>query len=238
MYPLQKIIHYDVLLKLKYIQSLSTAKNVVTIAKHMAKKLKKIVDKEYFVIHSPVSIQTWYKKKTQGKHYLIVSRLSKDKNIEKAINVCTANSLPLIIIGTTNDKEYLRHLKYIAGPSVEFKGFLQDKEIDNYYMNAKALLFSAEEEDFGITLVESLAHGVPVIAYNNGGPTEIIRNGIDGILYEINDEESLYKAILKLEHTVFKPYDLYKQALKFSEKNFINAWIDYLSNKEIYEQYK
>jgi glycosyltransferase involved in cell wall biosynthesis len=90
--------------------------------------------------------------------------------------------------------------------------------------NAKGFIFAAEE-DFGITMVEALAAGTPVLVYNVGGASEIVRNGVSGFLFNNQSPKAIASAVKEFE-TIENKFDsagIAKYAGKFSRTNFENS---------------
>ena len=153
----------------------------------------------------------------EGKYFLVVSRLVYYKRIDLAISVFNKLELPLLVIGAGNE-EY--KLKRMANDNISFIKGIKDEELATYYQNAKALIFPGEE-DFGIVMVEALASGTPVIAYNKGGALDIVDEGKTGILFSEQNTESLISAIEKFEKMKFNKKELVKSAERFSKEIFI-----------------
>jgi glycosyltransferase involved in cell wall biosynthesis len=150
------------------------------------------------------------------EYYVTLSRFARAKNIDLLIKTANAMKLPLKIIGSGRDEEYL---KSIAGPTIEFVGRIKDKEFVDMFRNAKAFLNAAVDEEFGIAPVEAMGHGVPIIAYASGGLKETVKDGRNGYLFHMLTQESLTEAIEKLEKLSKKDYIVMSSAArKESEK--------------------
>jgi glycosyltransferase involved in cell wall biosynthesis len=105
----------------------------------------------------------------RGEHFLVLSRLVNYKKIDAAIALANKDKLPLRIAGEGPER---RRLERLAGPTVKFLGRLDEKAVIQELQSARALLFPGEE-DFGLTAVEALASGCPVIHSGTGGAAEI-----------------------------------------------------------------
>ena len=99
---------------------------------------------------------------------------------------------------------------------------MDNKELRELYANCKGLIATAIDEDFGMTPVEAMASGKPVIASNEGGYKETIVDGITGRLIDDINEDKLAKAIIEIGKNP-KQYKnaCLEQAKKFDVKFFI-----------------
>lgn len=184
------------------------------------RRIKKYYRVSAKVVYPPVDIGD-SKPARSGKYFLIVSRLSPYKKIGLALQACKILNLPLIIVGTGG--EYKKLQKVNRGyKNIKFAGFVHDRELKKYYQNAIALIFPGEE-DFGITPVEAMGFGKPVIAYKKGGLLETVIDGKTGIFFEEQSVASLCKAIIKFNKTrkKFNPKIIANHAKKFNEQRFI-----------------
>lgn len=185
-------------------------------SKNTEERIKKFYKRDGQVIYPPVNLPEKYSKKP-GEYYLAVGRLSREKRMDLVIEVCKKLKLPLKIVGTGIEEDNLRRQ---AGFSASFLGKISDEELSEVYSGAKALIFTAEEEDFGIVPVEAMAHGRPVIAIRQGGVKETVVDGKTGIFFSELTVESLEDAIKKFEKMKFSAEDCREQAEKFSKERF------------------
>lgn len=155
--------------------------------------------------------------KANDGYYLYVGRLAKSKNVDLAIKACGLLGRRLKLVGSGQGLDYL---KSIAGPTVEFLGSINDEQLAELYDGATALLFPAEDEDFGIVPIEAMAHGVPVLAHASGGPKETVISGKTGLFFRELSAESLAAAIKESEKIKFKAEAIKKHAQQFSKKAF------------------
>jgi len=164
------------------------------------------------------------KNKKEKPYFLIVSRLSKFtkyKRIDLAIQACNELKLPLKIVGEGNWK---KELEKMAGPTVEFVGKVDDAKLREYYKNCIALIFPALE-DFGLTVVEAQSFGKPVIAFRGGGAMETIKEGKTGIFFDMQTKESLIQALQLFGSMKFDPAESKKNARRFSQNSFKTAFL-------------
>ncbi|HEX9679001.1 MAG TPA: glycosyltransferase, partial [Candidatus Saccharimonadales bacterium] len=122
----------------------------------------------------------------------------------------------LRVIGRGPEHDYLTSL---AGPSVEFYTDLNDQEVAEALWHAEALI-SPGVEDFGITAVEALAAGCPVIAIRGGGSKDIIEDNKTGIFFDEQSVKSLESALKTFKSSRFEAADLTAAAEKFSAVRF------------------
>jgi glycosyltransferase involved in cell wall biosynthesis len=86
---------------------------------------------------------------------------------------------------------------------------------------AKAFIFPSEDEDFGITPVEAMACGTPVIAFNSGGVKETVVEGKTGTFFNDLTVDSLMNAIKRMEKIKIKAEDCRERAKQFSKERFM-----------------
>jgi glycosyltransferase involved in cell wall biosynthesis len=168
------------------------------------------------VVYPPIPVQTFHHT-PHDDYFLIVSEMVPYKRLDYVIRLFTSNGRKLKIAG---DGPEFRTLKRLAGNNVEFCGRVADDDLRDLYAQAAALLMPGEE-DFGMTMVESLASGKPVIALGRGGAMEIVAEGC-GVLYESPTEVSLAEALRCFDRiaALLKPLQLQQRALEFSEAAF------------------
>ena len=110
-------------------------------------------------------------------------RISPEKGLEDAIAVAGALDMPLDVCGKIQDDGYWQAVMRNAGARVVYHGFLGQVELQQRYAGARSTLVTPRWiEAFGNTVIESLACGTPVVAYDRGGPAEIVEHGRSGVL--------------------------------------------------------
>lgn len=179
-------------------------------------RIRKFYRRESEVVYPPVDVKK-AKKSQKGEYYLVVSRLARAKRVDLAVKAAKRLKKKLVVVGSGPEREYLESL---AGKETKFLGFVTDNQLWEIYAKAKAFLFTAEEEDFGITPVEAIAAGKPVVALRQGGVKETVIDGVTGVFFEKPTVGDLAAAIKKLETTEFDEKKLIKQAEKFSKERF------------------
>lgn len=192
-------------------------------SKEVKRRIEKFYRRKAGVIFPPVElpINKLYLENDKEDYYLVISRLVGGKGIELAIKAANKLGFKLKVVGEGSGwGRQFNYLKQEAGKSVEFLGQVSDQKLVKLYSGAKAFLAVAENEDFGITPVEAMSCGTPVIAYKGGGYLETVVENKTGIFFEKRSVESLGKAIKRFGKIQFKSRDCVKQARKFSKKKF------------------
>ncbi len=146
---------------------------VVANSQHVQKRIGKYWRRDATVIYPPVDVARFTPTARHSDYFLIVSALTPFKRVDLAIQAFNQIKRKLVIIGEGAQKEALQ---VIAGDTIEFLGHKSDEVVRTYMENCHALIFPGEE-DFGITPVEAMAAGKPVLAYGVGGVTESVVRG-------------------------------------------------------------
>ncbi|MDO8638878.1 MAG: glycosyltransferase, partial [Candidatus Daviesbacteria bacterium] len=197
-------------------------------SKNVQARIKKFYRRDSVIIYPPVDLEEFKDvKKINGGYFLSLNRLVRGKGTEIIVEACTKLNLPLKVVGMGPE---LERLKSIAGKSVEFLGNVSDEERVKLYAGAKALIVASEDEDFGITPVESQAAGTPVIALKAGGFLETVLQGKTGEFFPstrsarsgqvLATVDDLIEVLENFDPKKYDPEDCRKQAEKFSEDRF------------------
>ncbi len=213
---------------------------LVANSKNVAERIRKFYRRQSTVIYPPVNIESLLKqKKKQGDYYLSLGRLVRGKGVDLIIEACSRLDVPLKVAGSG---PLLLELKKRASKNVEFLGQVSDEQREELFAEAKAFIVASEDEDFGITQIEAMAAGTPVIAINSGGYKETITPGKTGELFEFvpnkdpkrpfNEEtvQSLIKTLENFDPLKYKEESLRKQAFKFSKEKFKKEIIELINH--------
>ena len=191
----------------------------VANSENVRRRIWKTYRRDAEVVYPPVSVETFHNAPAED-YFLIVSELVAYKQLDYAIRVFAKSGRRLLVVG--DGPEY-RNLSGLAGGRVEFCGRVPDSELRDLYARARAFLMPGEE-DFGITAVEALASGKPVVALGRGGVLESVpvREPIGGVLYDDATESALEHAIAELERLTpeIQPSQLQGWASRFCEAVF------------------
>jgi len=210
---------------------------LISNSKYTQKRVKKYYGRESAVIYPPVDHETRNTKhETKNPNYqlpftdyfLVVSRLSPYKQIDKVVEAFNKLELPLVVIGEGSEKKYLEN---IAEKNVKILGWQSDEVINGYYANARAFLF-AGVDDFGIASVEAMTRGVPVLSIRQGGIREIVEEGRTGEFFDAATPEVIADCVRRFmenENNYDKEY-IRKSVERFGEERFKKEFINYIDN--------
>jgi glycosyltransferase involved in cell wall biosynthesis len=190
-------------------------------------RIKQYYKRSSTVIHPPVDVERFTPPpKGDRSGYILWGRHVPYKRFDLAVEACNQLGAQLTIIGSGPDTA---RLKKLAGPTIHFTGRVSDKELVRLAQSAKGFLFP-NEEDFGISAVESLAAGTPVIAYAKGGALDIVQDGETGVLFKEQTVESLVAAMKRFETLSFLPATLHRKAKRFDKRLFDTRILKIVTN--------
>lgn len=195
----------------------------VANSKETAARIKKFYRRDPTIIYPPVSLTLARGKEQETRnkdYYFMVARLSGSKGLEMAVEAAKKLNLKLKIAGSSAGYYSDTQLKKNAPSNIEFLGQVTDEELAGLYANAKGFLALAKDEDFGITPVESMLAGTPVVAFNGGGYKETIIEGETGLFFYEYSLPGLVEAIHIFESMKFDSKLIKKRAEKFSKERF------------------
>lgn len=220
---------------------------IIAISKATQARIKSFYNKDSSVVY-PGAVSTQLLKtnynhdalsKELGTYFAHVSRIESYKNIDLLVDAAAQGKLTELTI-IMGDGPYLKTLIAKAkkeklpestfvinslgincrkfGPLC-FTGYIPEKEKLQILANAAAS-FSLNDEDFGITKIESLAVGTPLIAYAAGATPEIIVDGVNGVLFPTNSTESLAVAIRRHYAQNYSEQKIKESATPFTQERF------------------
>lgn len=197
-------------------------------------RIKRIYGRDSVVIPPPVNEKFFatHSSLPTTPYYLAVGRMVPYKRFDLLIEVANELKLPLKIAGRGQDEARLRKL---AGPTVEFLGFVPDADLPSLYANADALLFP-QYEDAGIVLLEAQATGTPAIAFRAGGAIDAIEENKTGIFFDAQTKESVREAIERFQKQHWDKNHIREEAKKFSQKEFKQKFSEVIA--ENYEKFR
>lgn len=150
------------------------------------------------IAYNGIDLKNFPFEKKSGKYCLFFGRVMEKKGVHEAILAAKSAGEKLIIIGDCQNKKYFRKkIKPYLGKNIKYFGFFPYREIFQYITKAKVSLMPIKwDEPFGLTFIESMACGTPVIAFNRGSAKEIIKDGKTGFV--VKDVKGMAKAIKKI----------------------------------------
>ncbi len=211
--------------------SVDRVDNFIANSRTVQQRINKYYRRESEVIYPPVELSSCSLQKTSD-YYAGGGRLVGYKRFDLIVKVFNRLQWPLKIFG---DGAEFDTLKKIAKPNIEFLGQITDEEKCKILSGARAFIHP-QLEDFGITAVEAMACGRPVIAYNQGGATETIIPNETGIFFHAQTWESLLDALLNFNYENWDSGKIRQHAAKFDAINFKNNIQKYVVDR--YEEFK
>ena len=181
-------------------------------------RIRRFYDRDADVVHPPVEVEELRADPGQSRgSFLWVGRLVPYKQPLLVAEAFRGLPHRLTMVGIGPQEEELRER---LPENVELRGWISREELEQLYREAAGFLHVGEE-DFGITMVEALAAGAPVIAQNAGGARDIVRDGSDGVLLDEPNVDSLREAIERVAATEWDRERLAERAAEFSRPRFV-----------------
>lgn len=200
-------------------RSVKNLERIVAISSNIQKRIKDYHGMSSELVYPPVDTGK-FRFGEYGDFWLSVNRIYPEKRIDLQFDIF--RELPeerLVIIGCyakgDHASEYYDRLVKNIPDNVEMRGAVSEEELIELYAHCKGLICTAKDEDFGLTPVEAMASGKPVVAVNEGGFTETVLQGRTGLLVKA-DKDELVKAVKE----VSRDPDRYKEACLERAKEF------------------
>lgn len=205
---------------------------LIANSNYTKQRISKYYRRESTVIYPPVGMEhgTWNKEQAEKMlhdkcsmiceegYFLIASRLTPNKKVDVAVEAFNKLGLPLVIVGEGKQEKQLRA---IAKENIHFMGRVDDAVVQRCYAQARAFVFPAED-DFGMTAVEAMSHGTPVIALRAGGVLESVIEGKTGEFFDAPTPEVLADGVRRfmLKEKSYDKDKIKKRAQEFSRERF------------------
>ena len=209
-------------------EAIRNINHIISNSNNIKNKVWKTYNRDSVVIYPPINTADFYFQEHEN-FWLSVNRLFPEKRIEMQIKAFN-NMLDeqLVIIGgyDSHNQEYINSLEQLPTINTIFLKEVSEKELIKMYSLCKGHITTARDEDFGITPVEAMASGKPVIAPDEGGYKETIINNKTGIIIDNINEEKIINAIRTINKNLKENPNKYisvcqEQAKKFDTKIFI-----------------
>lgn len=141
------------------------------------------------VVYNGIDVSLYPLEALLGEYLLFAGRFMPEKGVEDALETGVRTNTPTVIAGSKDYREIAYYKEKIeprlANPLFKEVGFLAGSAKRSLLAGARALLFPIKwEEPFGMVMIEAMACGTPVIAYNRGSVSEVIRDGITGFVID------------------------------------------------------
>jgi glycosyltransferase involved in cell wall biosynthesis len=234
---LNRTIRFD---KLKFLtyqftnkENLREIQDIVTNSQNIRDKVLKKYKRQSDIVYPPIETEK-YSYKPHKDYWLSINRIVPLKRIEIQLEAFKMTPEErLLIIGDFESREYYDYLQSIKPENVTFLGVVHETEKIEKLSECKGFIFTAQDEDFGMSVVEATASGKPVIAPREGGCIETIREGVTGELIENINAEKLSQCIQKIGPKV----ETYKEAClqharKFDVFFFTEKMIQHIEKRD------
>ncbi len=176
-------------------------------------------------IYHGIDIDNFTLNEDVGDYLLYFSRIHPDKGTWEAIKVAKKAKMKLIIAGIVQDKAYYEeYVKPYLNNNITYIGSISPRERDSVLSNAFALLHPVNfNEPFGLSVIESMACGTPVLAFGRGSMPEIIQDGRNGFI--VSDIEEM---VMKLKDVESLSRKLCRKTVekKFSQERMVKEYIE------------
>ena len=180
------------------------------------------------VPHGLPEHQFSFRERPQPGYLAFIGRISPEKRPDVAISIARRAGIPLKIAAKVDkvDRDYFetRIAPLLDHPLIDYIGEIGDSEKSEFLGNARALLFPIDwPEPFGLVMIEAMACGTPVFAWNRGSVPEVVEHGVTG--YIVDSEEEALAALSTIEqldrHTIRAVFER-----RFAARTMARAYVD------------
>jgi glycosyltransferase involved in cell wall biosynthesis len=199
----------------------------VAISQEVRRRIAKVYRRESAIIYPPVDTSRFALCREVADYYLLVGRLVPYRRIDLLIEAFNVMKRPLRIAGSGRDRQ---RLEALAGPTVEFLGYVPNEELPALLAKCRAFMFPGEE-DFGIAPLQAMAAGRPVIAYAAGGALETVVPGKTGIFFEQQSVAAIIDAVERFETQTWKNKEIQAHARQFDTAVFKQKILAFIEEK-------
>jgi glycosyltransferase involved in cell wall biosynthesis len=213
---------------------------VVTNSQTSRSRIHRYYGRDSVVIHPPVDVDAFQAslaprsspQASEGGYWVTGGRLVGYKRFDLTVRAFAKLNIPLKIFGTGSEVERLRRM---AGPQTEFLGWISEEAKRDLFTNAIGFVHP-HVEDFGITAVEAMAAGKPIIAFGQGGAAETVVPGVTGEFIEAQTWEDIGDAVIRFNPSKYDPVRIRAHAEQFSDKLFKERFGNFVN--EIVQKYQ
>lgn len=213
---------YSLLAKALYGHTVDYVDVYLANSETVAQRCRKAWGVEPRVVYPPVDVERYSPAAAETERedtFLTFSRLYRHKRTREIVQAFDGLEANLIVGGDGPQREYL---KEIAPPNVDVRGFLDEEEKRRLLAECAAVIFNAENEDFGLVPVEAMASGTPVIGVADGFTKHQIQDYRNGILYDAGDPQHIRAAVgfFQADGVEWEPERIAEFAQQFSRDRF------------------
>ena len=189
----------------------------VATSRIVQQRIRTLYRRDSMIIPPPVDTSQFAPAPSgHGGYFLLLMRLVAWKRADIVIEACNALGLKLIVAGDGRDHS---RLKQIAGPTIEFVGRADKARKAELFARCAAFILPAIE-DFGITPLEAMASGRPVVAIGAGGALDTVIPGVTGEFFPEQTTASLVAALRHFDPDAYDPIDIRRHAQGFDSVGF------------------
>lgn len=217
------------------IRSIESVDRIVVNSENVQRRVVAAYGRSSTLIYPPVDVGR-FRFDECGDYWLSVNRIYPEKRID--LQFQAFRDLPeerLVVVGGYSKgdfaSKYNKKLMESLPDNVEMVGEVSEEELIDLYAQCKGLICTAMDEDFGLTPVEAMASGKPVVAVKEGGFLETVVDGVTGRLVEARSD-SIIEAVLEVSEEGCLPYKeaCIERARGFSEDTFIRLIEDEIAD--------
>jgi glycosyltransferase involved in cell wall biosynthesis len=204
----------------------------IAISDEVRRRIAKHYRREATIIYPPVETARFEPAARVDDYYLFVGRLVPYRRLDLLIEAFNKMGRPLLIAGSGRDRE---RLEALAGPTVQFLGFVPDEQLPDLLARCRAFMWPGEE-DFGISPLQAMAAGRPVIAYGAGGALETVVAGsepatITGAFFTEQSVAAIIGAVESFDPSAVSPAFIRHHAELFDVSVFTHRLQTFVAQK-------
>ncbi|MFA6429815.1 MAG: glycosyltransferase [Patescibacteria group bacterium] len=190
--------------------------HLLTNSRTSQQRIHRYYQRASTVIYPPVDVSAIPLATGPGSYWLAGGRFVAYKKFDVLLRAFSALDLPLKIFGYGPEE---RRLRAIAGPKTEFIIHADEATKHRLFRDAIGFL-NPQMEDCGITAIEAMSAGRPVIAYRKGGATETVVEGVTGQFIDAQTPEAVIAAVKNFDASRFDAQTIRAHAATFSKERF------------------
>lgn len=191
---------------------------------NVSRRMAKYYGRGGEIIHPPVACDNFFISNKPKEYFLAGSRLVPYKRLDLAVRAFSRLGIPLKVFGIGPE---INKLRAMAKPNVEFLGKVGQTQKAMLFADCKAYI-NPQDEDFGITAVEAMASGRPVIAYRSGGALESVVEGVTGEFFDEQCWEDLADKVIRFNEAKYDPKAIRARARNFDISVFKRQFADFI----------